>query len=82
MPCGKASWRCRMGTVRHTRPRTESALINGPHVNLFAESGNRDPVADTPYHKNLAICLALVPELEAAAYQSQSERIHMRAAGQ
>src|SRR5205823_11789936 len=54
-------------------------LINGPRINLLTESGNRDPIAGTPYHKNVAVRLALVPALEAAAHQSQSERIHMRA---
>jgi anaerobic selenocysteine-containing dehydrogenase len=57
-------------------------LINGPRINLLTESGNRDPIAGTPYHKNVAVRLALVSAHEAAAYQSRSERIHMRAAGQ
>jgi anaerobic selenocysteine-containing dehydrogenase len=57
-------------------------LINGPRINLLTESGNRDPIAGTPYHKNVAVRLALVTEHEAAACQSQSERIHKRAAGQ
>ena len=57
-------------------------LINGPRINLLTESGNRDPIAGTPYHKNVAVRLALVSAHEAATYQSQSERIHMRAAGQ
>jgi anaerobic selenocysteine-containing dehydrogenase len=57
-------------------------LTNGPRINLLTESGNRDPIAGTPYHKNVAVRLALASAHEAAAYQSQSERIHMRAAGQ
>lgn len=57
-------------------------LINGPRINLLTESGNRDPIAGTPYHKNVAVRLALVSAQEAAAYQSQSERIHLKAAGQ
>jgi anaerobic selenocysteine-containing dehydrogenase len=57
-------------------------LINGPRINLLTESGNRDPIAGTPYHKNVAVRLALVSAHEAASHQSQSERIHMRAAGQ
>jgi anaerobic selenocysteine-containing dehydrogenase len=55
-------------------------LINGPRINLLTESGNRDPIAGTPYHKNVAVRLARVSAHEAATYQSQSERIHMRAA--
>lgn len=54
----------------------------GPRINLLTESGNRDPIAGTPYHKNVAVRLALVTEHEAAACQSQSERIYKRAAGQ
>ena len=57
-------------------------LVNGPRINLLTKSGNRDPIAGSPYHKNVAVRLAMVPAHEAAAYQSQSERIHMRAAGQ
>jgi anaerobic selenocysteine-containing dehydrogenase len=57
-------------------------LINGPRINLLTESGNRDPIAGTPYHKNVPVRLSLVSGHEAAAYQSQSDRIHNRAAGQ
>jgi anaerobic selenocysteine-containing dehydrogenase len=55
-------------------------LTNGPRINLLTESGNRDPIANTPYHKHVAVRLALVPAHEAQAYQSQSERIHLKAA--
>jgi hypothetical protein len=55
-------------------------LTNGPRINLLTESGNRDPIAGTPYHKHVAVRLVLVPAHEAAIYQSQSERIHLRAA--
>jgi anaerobic selenocysteine-containing dehydrogenase len=54
-------------------------LTNGPRINLLTESGNRDPVAGTPYHKHVAVRLATVPAQEAAAQQMQSERIHARA---
>lgn len=53
-------------------------LVNGPRINLITESGNRDPIAGTPYHKNVAVRLALVSEPEAATYQSRSARIHAR----
>jgi len=29
-------------------------LINGPRINLLTESGNRDPIAGTPYHENVS----------------------------
>lgn len=53
-------------------------LVNGPRINLITGSGNRDPIAGTPYHKNVAVRLALVSEPEAATYQSRSARIHAR----
>ena len=28
-------------------------LSNGPRVNVLTESGNRDPIAGTPYHKHV-----------------------------
>jgi anaerobic selenocysteine-containing dehydrogenase len=55
-------------------------LTNGPRINLLTESGNRDPIAGTPYHKHVAVRLSLAPAQEAAACQMQSERIHARAA--
>jgi anaerobic selenocysteine-containing dehydrogenase len=55
-------------------------LTNGPRINLLTESGNRDPIAGTPYHKHVAVRLSLAPAAEAAACQLQSERIHPRAA--
>jgi anaerobic selenocysteine-containing dehydrogenase len=55
-------------------------LTNGPRINLLTESGNRDPIANTPYHKHVAVRLTQVPAHEAQVYQSQSERIHLKAA--
>jgi anaerobic selenocysteine-containing dehydrogenase len=55
-------------------------LTNGPRINLLTESGNRDPIAGTPYHKHVAVRLSRVPAQEAAACQQQSERIHPAAA--
>ena len=57
-------------------------LINGPRINLLTESGNRDPIAGTPYHKHVAVRLSLAPGPEASAYQAQSERIHRTAAAE
>lgn len=55
-------------------------LTNGPRINLLTESGNRDPIAGTPYHKHVAVRLSLLPHHEAAAYQMRSQRIHASAA--
>ena len=57
-------------------------LSNGPRINLLTESGNRDPIAGTPYHKHVAVRLSRLPEPESAAYQVKSERIHERAVAQ
>jgi len=55
-------------------------LTNGPRINLLTESGNRDPIAGTPYHKHVAVRLSAVSATEAAACQRASERIHPGAA--
>ena len=55
-------------------------LTNGPRINVLTESGNRDPIAGTPYHKHVAVRLSLVAADEAAIYRTRSERIHRRAA--
>ena len=63
----------------HPAPDGER-LTNGPRINLLTESGNRDPIAGTPYHKHVAVRLSRVAADEAAIYQTRSERIHRRAA--
>lgn len=55
-------------------------LVNGPRINLLTESGNRDPIAGTPYHKHVAVRLSAVSAAEAAVCQQASERIHQGAA--
>ena len=51
-------------------------LSNGPRVNALTESGNRDPIAGTPYHKHVAVRLERLAAAEATAYEEQSRRIH------
>jgi anaerobic selenocysteine-containing dehydrogenase len=51
-------------------------LNNGPRVNVLTESGNRDPIAGTPYHKHVPVRLERLAAQEAAAYEAQSQRIH------
>jgi anaerobic selenocysteine-containing dehydrogenase len=54
-------------------------LSNGPRVNVLTDSGNRDPIAATPYHKHVAVRLERLPASEAAAFEARSRRIHQRA---
>jgi anaerobic selenocysteine-containing dehydrogenase len=51
-------------------------LNNGPRVNALTDSGNRDPIAATPYHKHVAVRLERLPASEATAYEERSRRIH------
>ena len=55
-------------------------LANGPRINLLTESGHRDPIAGTPYHKHVAVRLTRTTASEAAVYQTTSGRIHSLAA--
>ena len=51
-------------------------LTNGPRVNLLTTGDNRDPIAGTPYHKNVAVRLEKATEEEAALAERTSRRIH------
>jgi anaerobic selenocysteine-containing dehydrogenase len=51
-------------------------LNNGPRVNLLTDSGNRDPIAGTPYHKHVPVRLERLAAAEAATYEAASQRIH------
>jgi anaerobic selenocysteine-containing dehydrogenase len=55
-------------------------LSNGPRVNVLTESGNRDPIAGTPYHKHVPVRLERLAAAEAAAYEAASQRIHRASA--
>jgi anaerobic selenocysteine-containing dehydrogenase len=55
-------------------------LNNGPRVNVLTESGNRDPIAGTPYHKHVPVRLERLAAAEAAAYEAASRRIHRASA--
>jgi anaerobic selenocysteine-containing dehydrogenase len=55
-------------------------LNNGPRVNVLTDSGNRDPIAGTPYHKHVPVRLERLAAAEAAAYEAQSQRIHRASA--
>lgn len=51
-------------------------LISGPRVNVLTDSGNRDPIAGTPYHKHVPVRLERLAAAEAAAHEATSRRIH------
>ncbi|MCP4615423.1 MAG: molybdopterin-dependent oxidoreductase [Bradyrhizobium sp.] len=51
-------------------------LNNGPRVNVLTDSGNRDPIAGTPYHKHVPVRLERLAAAEAANYEAASQRIH------
>src|SRR5262249_61089845 len=55
-------------------------LNNGPRVNVLTDSGNRDPIAGTPYHKHVPVRLERLAAAEAAAYEARAQRIHRAAA--
>ena len=55
-------------------------LVNGPRVNLLTSGDHCDPIAGTPYHKNVPVRLARATVQEAAAAEAASRRIHAGAA--
>jgi anaerobic selenocysteine-containing dehydrogenase len=57
-------------------------LTNGPRVNLLTTGAHRDPIAGTPYHKNVAVRIEKATEEEAALAERTSRRIHGAAAAE
>jgi hypothetical protein len=51
-------------------------LVNGPRINLLTSGAHRDPIAGTPYHKHVNVCLRPAPAAEALASEARSTRIH------
>jgi anaerobic selenocysteine-containing dehydrogenase len=51
-------------------------LTNGPRVNLLTTGANRDPIAGTPYHKNVPVRLEKATAEEARIAEQTSRRIH------
>jgi anaerobic selenocysteine-containing dehydrogenase len=51
-------------------------LTNGPRVNLLTAGDHRDPIAGTPYHKNVPVRLEKATAEESAAAERISRRIH------
>jgi anaerobic selenocysteine-containing dehydrogenase len=55
-------------------------VVDGPRLNLLTAHDDCDPIAATPYHKNVAVQLAPVVGAEADAAETMSQRIRAIAA--
>ncbi len=51
-------------------------VINGPRINQITASGDRDPIAGTPHHKDVRVRLEAAHPDEAATAEDASARIH------
>ena len=51
-------------------------LTNGPRINLLTAADNCDPIAGTPYHKNVRVHLEKATPEEAALAEQTSRQIH------
>jgi hypothetical protein len=49
--------------------------VVGPRLNLITASEDCDPIAATPYHKNVAVRLAAADSASSAAAEAMSARI-------
>ena len=57
-------------------------VIDGPRLNLITAHDDCDPIAATPYHKNVAVHLAPVFGAEAEAAEAASARVRVVATAQ
>ena len=55
-------------------------IVDGPRLNLITAHDDCDPIAATPYHKNVAVHLAPVVGAEAKAAEAASARVRAVAA--
>lgn len=55
-------------------------IVDGPRLNLITAHDDCDPIAATPYHKNVAVHLAPVAGVEAEAAEAASARVRAVAA--
>ena len=51
-------------------------LVNGPRVNVLTAGAHRDPIAGTPYHKQVAVRVTSAFADEALASEARAQRIH------
>ena len=61
-------------------PDGEGRVVVGPRLNLITASEDCDPIAATPYHKNVAVRLAAADSASSAAAEATSARIRSIAA--
>src|SRR5262245_34768565 len=59
---------------------TGGRIVDGPRLNLITAHDDCDPIAATPYHKNVAVHLAPVVDAEANAAEAASARVRAVAA--
>jgi anaerobic selenocysteine-containing dehydrogenase len=51
-------------------------LVNGPRINLLTTGEHRDPIAGTPYHKQIDVRVTPAAATEALASEARSRRVH------
>jgi anaerobic selenocysteine-containing dehydrogenase len=58
-------------------------VTNGPRINMITDATDRDPIAGTPHHKDMAVRLELATAEEKATAERDAERVReLVAAGQ
>ncbi|HKA30954.1 MAG TPA: molybdopterin-dependent oxidoreductase [Candidatus Binatia bacterium] len=62
--------------------RKGGRIVDGPRLNLITAHDDCDPIAATPYHKNVAVRLAPVVGAEAEAAEAASQRVRAVAAAE
>ena len=55
-------------------------VVNGPRLNLITAHDDRDPIAATPYHKNVSVRLSPVIGVEAEEAEAISQQVRAIAA--
>ena len=55
-------------------------IVDGPRLNFITAHDDCDPIAATPYHKNIAVHLAPVVDAEANAAEAAASRVRAVAA--
>jgi anaerobic selenocysteine-containing dehydrogenase len=56
-------------------------IVDGPRLNVITSAEDRDPIAATPYHKNVAVRLETVSAAEAADAEARAARVREVARG-
>jgi len=56
-------------------------LVNGPRINLLTDASYCDPIAGTPYHKNVPVRLERLSAAEAAMSETNARRIRDASVG-